>query len=459
MGNPFSIKDMLTAFSAANKRTFAHDRTKSVGGSDVGQCIRKTWLGKHIATHGFTPDEDFVQSSGATDRGSVYENEVWAPALKAHRPEGAKLLFAGDRQETLHDGFLSATPDGLFVNLDRACLSERGIPDIGAQVDDGAESFGCLVVECKTIDPRVNLKGAPKPEHAFQCQVQMGLIRSRTRYRPRFAIISYTDASFLDQVQEFVVAWDPAIYRAAQERADAIMTETDVTRLHPEGKWSPHARECEHCSFKTACADISISVIPARTEAEPVLSPEHDEQIEFLARQIATQTEAADLADRGKKIAQQRLRDLLREAGVSRATTSSLSKISWSPQAGRKIYDMDAIEAVLVEKGVELADFEKNGASFDRLSVTVYSADEIADKRAAEAAEQAAREDRERERAEKAAARAEEDAAKQRDREEKAAAKEAERQAKAAEKARLEAMSPAERKAEKARLKGLAEVD
>ena len=98
MGNPFSIKDMLTAFSAANKRTFAHDRTKSVGGSDVGQCIRKTWLGKHIATHGFTPDEDFVQSSGATDRGSVYENEVWAPALKAHRPEGAKLLFAGGRR-------------------------------------------------------------------------------------------------------------------------------------------------------------------------------------------------------------------------------------------------------------------------------------------------------------------------------------------------------------------------
>ena len=46
----------------------------------------------------------------------------------------------------------------------------------------GIKYKGDVVVECKTIDPRVNLL-EEKSENAFQVQVQMGLIRELTKYK------------------------------------------------------------------------------------------------------------------------------------------------------------------------------------------------------------------------------------------------------------------------------------
>lgn len=468
MGPQFSIKAMLAAFSAANKRTFAHDRTKSVGGSDVGQCLRKTWFNKHVATHGFQCDEGFEQSSGATDRGSVYEDEVWAPALRAHRPAGSKLLFAGENQETLHKGLLSATPDGLFINLNRDCLFEQfGIADIGPQSitidpDTGEitdiSPYGCLVAECKTIDPRVNLKGEEKAEHGFQVNVQCGLIRAGTKYRPNFGVITYTNASFLDDVKEFLITYDPAVFAAAEARAALVMSEKDPSRIQPEGKWSKHAKECKYCSYTEACAAVSIRSIPGmpanKEDAAPVLTAEQEATLDHLARQVATQADAEDLAERGKKIAQQKVRDYLREIGTNRASLSTFTKISWAAQSGRTNYDMDAVADFVAKAGGDMADFEKPIASFDRLNVTVYSADEVADKLAAEAAETAAREQREQERAEKAAAKESERLAKEEAKAEKA-------RIKAEDDAFLASLTPAERKAEKterARLKTLTEA-
>lgn len=433
--HPFSIKRMLAEFSATNKRQFAHDRSKSVGGSEVGQCLRKTWLTKKGHAAGFEPDADFEQSSGATDRGTVYENEIWAPAMKAHRPVGSKLLFAGDQQETLRDGDLTVTPDGLFVNLPRDCLAHLGIPDIGGQYGRDDDEFGCLAVECKTIDPRVNLRGKPKAENEFQVKAQLGAIRAATRLRPNFGIISYTNASFMDDVQEFVVPFDAAIYDVAKKRAALIFATCDPKKLAPEGKLYG-SNDCDYCAFKSACNQITLGSIPAEP-VEPDLAAlpvDLDARFEDLARQVATQQEAQDLAERGKKLAQQAIKDLLREAGRPRVTTAMLSKISWAPQAGRKSYDMEALGAACEKAGIDLSDFESIGASFDRLNVVVYSPDEVADKRAAEAAETAARADRERERAEKAAAKEAERLEKERVKAEKAAAKEVEKLAKAASK-------------------------
>ena len=58
--------------------------------------------------------------------------------------------------------------------------------------DIGAD---CLLLECKSIDPRVKLD-APKPEHRYQVIVQLGVVRETTEFQPRYAIISYIDASF-----------------------------------------------------------------------------------------------------------------------------------------------------------------------------------------------------------------------------------------------------------------------
>ncbi|MEI6986543.1 MAG: hypothetical protein WCK65_10470 [Rhodospirillaceae bacterium] len=163
-------------------------------------------------------------------------------AIRARKPNGVELLFAGREQKTLIDGYLSATSDGLLVGVAADCLSHHGIPDLGSDT---------LVVECKSIDPRVSLKEA-KGEHSGQTQVQMGLISHCTPHRPNFALISYADASFLDTITEFVVAFDPAVYAAAKDRARLIMLTEDPSKRLAEGKIAG-GDECKYCSFKSGC--------------------------------------------------------------------------------------------------------------------------------------------------------------------------------------------------------------
>ena len=48
--------------------------------------------------------------------------------------------------------------------------------------------------------------------------------------KPTHAVLSYTDASFWNDVKEFVIPFDPQTYEVAQERATKIMTATNVAR-------------------------------------------------------------------------------------------------------------------------------------------------------------------------------------------------------------------------------------
>src|SRR5687767_11447335 len=103
-----SIRDAVHGFLAARAKPWAHDRSQTIGASEIGQCARKVWFGKN----GIAPDvaDDL---KGAAARGDLIEQYVWAPAVASHVASlGGELWFAGDEQKTLVDGYLSATPDG-----------------------------------------------------------------------------------------------------------------------------------------------------------------------------------------------------------------------------------------------------------------------------------------------------------------------------------------------------------
>ena len=51
--------------------------------------------------------------------------------------------------------------------------------------------------------------------------MQIGLFRELTPHRPEVALISYANASFLDDVIEFVVRFEPTIFANAKRRAAA----------------------------------------------------------------------------------------------------------------------------------------------------------------------------------------------------------------------------------------------
>lgn len=368
-----SITDMLATYSEANRRSFAHDRTQSVGASDVGQCLRKSWFSKRgVGT--YERDSDYEDSAGATDRGSVYENEIWAPALKLHKPGRSRLLYSGTNQETLKSGWLSATPDGLFVDLERDCLQNHptgAVEDIESQRSpflSGESDFGCVVVECKTIDPRANLKGKPKPNHVFQVQAQMGLIRERTKFLPNYAILTYTDASFFDRVTEFVIPFDPKIYRAAHVRAERIMTAIDASALPAEGKDSG-SKDCEYCPYKRACAAVSMEAAPAEVRKGVALTPGQDAAFANAAFSATVHASNEKIAATRKKEAQAEVKAILKDADTRGYTSQGGIKAAWSWQAGKKSLDMDALLQAHPE--IDLARFQVEGAPFDKLTITL----------------------------------------------------------------------------------------
>ena len=115
------IRAALDDYARTRTRQFDADRSQTVGASEVGQCARKVFYLKNEADPvcGAQRDLDFADGWGARLRGTVFEDQVWTPALRAKF--NSQLLFAGDEQRTLVSGFVSATPDALLIEQPREC--------------------------------------------------------------------------------------------------------------------------------------------------------------------------------------------------------------------------------------------------------------------------------------------------------------------------------------------------
>lgn len=346
------IKEALHQWVSTQSRSWAHDRSQTVGASEVGQCARRVFWSKNEGDpkYGAPRDPGHEDSWGGTFRGTVMENELWVPAMRARF--GERLLFAGDDQQTLVQGFISATPDGLITDLkegEHATLPART----------------CVTAECKTADPRTNLSEA-KAENVYQTHIQIGLIRELTHYRPTHSILSYIDASFWNEVVEFVVPFDPQIFAAGQKRAAMIMTATHASELKPEG-WIAGGRECEYCPFTKACG-IQRRSVPDN-DAKP--DPQFAAEMTDLARAAKRWEDERDASEKRLREVQQDMRDRLRAKGVRKIP----GVVSWSSVKGRQSYDNKAIREAAEAAGIDIEQFSTVGEATDRLTISVKQAE------------------------------------------------------------------------------------
>lgn len=330
------IKEALHAFVVDNQRQFTHDRTKSIGASEIGQCARKLWFLKHGAK-----DEDHVDRWGASERGNLIE-ALWTRAMREHAGRG-KLHFAGHYQRTFFDDAspLSATPDGVLE------LDERD-----------------YLLECKSIDPRARIESI-RPEHEAQVIVGMGLVDLCTRYSPHEAIVSYIDASFLDEVREFRVTFDRQVFANLRERAKAIMAANDADRIRPEGVIAG-GQECEYCAFVKQCSAMRSAAVPAREAGD--LSVEQHQLLLRLAKERAHHAAAIEEMERNKRSCEQAIKDILRDAETRRVDTPDM-RVIWSALKGRPSWDWPKLRAAAAKAGLDLAPFETTGNPSDRLDV------------------------------------------------------------------------------------------
>jgi hypothetical protein len=335
------VAEAIADYVRNNERIWETDRAQTVGASEIGQCTRKVFALKfeHEPGMGVPRDNDYVETWGARTRGSLIENNLLVPAIVKQYGLKAKLL--GGAQQTFVDGFLSCTPD---------CL-----------VAEDTETF---LLEFKTKDPRANISDA-KVEHVFQVQVQMGMLRAKTNWRPTHAIISYTDASFLNETLEFKVDYDSKMYEVAKKRATKVMTAESIHDLEPEGYIAGGA-ECEYCPFTVACGQ-SRRRIPDE-DALAKADPQFVAEISDRAKQLKFLEANLDLQEKQKREIQYEIKERLREKNVRRVVGDGVS-ISWSPVKGREIVDLEGLKATLPEETIK--QFTRQGEGGDRLTVTL----------------------------------------------------------------------------------------
>jgi hypothetical protein len=328
-----SIKQLIHAYAGTLEKTWAHDRYKTVGASEIGQCARKTWFSKNDAPR----DADYQDSWGARVRGTVIEDHFWVPALRATLPEGVRLLYAGEEQTTLVSRYLSATTDGLLVWPDGSSIN----------------------LDCKSIDPRFDLQ-KEKSEHTFQVQTQMGLLREQTEYSPQISIVSYINASFFDDIKEYTVRWNPSIYETAHARAKEIMTARSALEMLPEGKLAGGG-ECKYCPWESHCGEVTVASIPTQDNA---LADDEVEILRLLRDELLRMNK--DLETSKTLIAgqQEDIKQFLRRHGVRRYKGSDWS-VSYSAVNSRASLDIAAVEAA----GLDLSPYYKTGNQTERLVV------------------------------------------------------------------------------------------
>lgn len=339
-------------------KEWAHDRSKSVGASEVFDCLRKAWFTKRGTEMGYTPDEEYEEDWGAMERGNLIENYFLAPALQNNMPAGLKAEFVGEDQVTLGLGYNTATPDGLITGLPMNCaVRVRGgtqdifIPDIKSD---------CIVLELKSIDPRATLV-EERAKHHGQTQVQLGLFRDTTDYKPHYSIILYIDASFLSKFTPFVVEFDENTYAAAGPRATNVFTVDDPKKLFAEGRYTG---ACQYCKWRIACGKSTVSLIPKYDE-DKQSTPETIEKMDGLLVTYFDMKAKSELAEKELGVQKAKITEFLAQRNTRKMQAPTAS-VTWYGQEGKKTYNTAAMEA----DGIDLTPYEKQGADFDVVRIT-----------------------------------------------------------------------------------------
>jgi CRISPR/Cas system-associated exonuclease Cas4 (RecB family) len=247
-----TFREYAREFAKTRRKTWQHDRAKTVGASEVAACIRKVAASKM----GIAPDDDHVDSNGFAVRGDVIEGAWSAPLMDfiAAQWGGVSHGTGQENQETIiGKGVpLSATPDCIMTGIRRDALTPYGIPDIGPSQT--------IVIELKSLDPRVARHKLPKFSHPKQLTVQMGMLRKQGIHNPNYGVVLYVDASNYFDLMAFPVKYDEKDFKALVKRADTIMKCTDHNLLIPEGKVRGGS-ECNECPYARQCIGFRPFVV------------------------------------------------------------------------------------------------------------------------------------------------------------------------------------------------------
>lgn len=207
------------------------DRNMVMTASEAATCIRKLWYDKNaepIVGEDGAPVQE-VQRWGFFERG--HNVEAWI--VQKLNDAGTPTQFTGEYQVSFMDGLLSGTPDGVALFTGEAPR----------------------LLEFKSMDPRTNTRFLPRSVHITQCQVNMGLLRDMLFPDMEGATLLYVNASDYQEMYEFDIDFDPAVYQWAKDRAVELFSAESAEDLSPEGVLKPKATGgCTYCTHTAMCS-------------------------------------------------------------------------------------------------------------------------------------------------------------------------------------------------------------
>lgn len=352
--------NFAAGFSAAvaeRAKVWEHDRSLTVGASEVFNCMRQNAF-KKLSPELAEEPEEADPEWGHTERGNLVENEFVVPSLKSMFGE-ENCLFMGAAQKTFIDGRLSATPDGVVIGLPRDALADYGIEDIGESeaIATEVKSFGSDYAAPKK-DKATGLY-IPKPRHQGQNIVQMGLLRRKTNYFPDVGVVLYVNPVNLKDIRPATVRYDDAVYTRAKNRAESIFVPGKTPAdFAAEGLITK--KDCQYCDFCSACHDIEMARFPDKIVPAKNISANDLTEIEHEARVVAALRAKMKEVEEEKKIKETSLKDKLFDIGTTKVAGDGWS-VSISKNAGRKSLDK---EKLVADTGVDLDDYMKTGDDY-----------------------------------------------------------------------------------------------
>ena len=352
----------FTAAVEANQKVWEHDRSSTVGSSEVFSCHRQTAF-KKLAPEMAELPEEADPEWGHTERGNLIENEFAVPGLR--EMFGAEnCLFMGSEQKTFVDGHLSSTPDGLIIDQERDALEKYGVEDLGPsqQIQSEIKTFGgdhAAPKKKKVVGKdgvTVHTLYEAKPRHQGQNIVQMGIMRRKTNYSPDYGVVLYFNPVNLKDIRPAVVKYDDSVYQNAKKRAEAIFEPgKKPADFRAEGKYT--GLDCQYCDFVDACSEIEINKFPDKVVDTSTLTEEAQEELASMTKKVAGLRKQHSALEKEKKLAEADLKDKMFDLGTNRAAgkgwSATVSKVN-----GRKSLDQDKL---VEELNIDLDDYQKEG--------------------------------------------------------------------------------------------------
>jgi len=216
-----------------NKDSGLGDRSKYVGSSDIGQCPKKSYLSKTVGeTHELKQLLIF-------ERGHVAEGII-SNGLK-NNP--AKVSY----EEQVEVSGLTEETNFIKTHIDFV-------------VEFPKET---VVIECKSISSQLP-NGAPRESWIYQVQLQLGLLKQRSRKQVRGLIVSLDLNS--GEILEFDVEFNEILYNVAIQRGSKIW-EAVKSQAEPRGEISDL---CPYCPFSQQCNTLQLNGIKMPKEIEDI---------------------------------------------------------------------------------------------------------------------------------------------------------------------------------------------